>query len=77
MNTFFSASIYLDLLTILGEKGLLVKQHKRPPLVRQDSICLSPRKGLPRDPHTGKGIYLLINKCFFMKTLLFMVINLF
>lgn len=27
-------------------------------LVRQDSICLSPRKGVPqpRDPTTGKGI---------------------
>lgn len=50
-----------DLLTILGEKGLLIKQHKRPPLVRQDSICLSPRKGLPRDPHTGKGILILNN----------------
>ncbi|XP_050421824.1 serine/threonine-protein kinase SMG1 [Adelges cooleyi] len=48
--------IYDDLLTILGEKGLLVKQNKRPPLVRQDSICLSPRKGLPRDPHTGKAV---------------------
>ncbi|CAI6351779.1 unnamed protein product [Macrosiphum euphorbiae] len=48
--------IYDDLLTILGEKGLLIKQHKRPPLVRQDSICLSPRKGLPRDPHTGKAV---------------------
>jgi len=45
----------------LGEKGLLIKQHKRPPLVRQDSICLSGRKGLPRDPHTGKGISILNN----------------
>lgn len=52
----FLAPMYDDLLTILGDKGLLVKQHKRPPLVRQDSICLSPRKGLPRDPHTGQGI---------------------
>jgi len=55
MYILFLASIYDDLLSILGEKGLLIKQHKRPPLVRQDSICLSPRKGLPRDPHTGKG----------------------
>lgn len=52
----FLVPMYDDLLTILGDKGLLVKQHKRPPLVRQDSICLSPRKGLPRDPHTGQGI---------------------
>ncbi|VVC40721.1 Hypothetical protein CINCED_3A013789 [Cinara cedri] len=51
-----TSPMYDDLLTILGEKGLLVKQHKRPPLVRQDSICLSPRKGLPRDPHTGKAV---------------------
>lgn len=54
--------MYDDLLTILGEKGLLIKQHKRPPLTRQDSICLSPRKGLPRDPHTGKGILILVCK---------------
>lgn len=51
--------MYDDLLSILGEKGLLIKQNKRPPLVRQDSICLSPRKGLPRDPHTGKGIQII------------------
>jgi hypothetical protein len=46
-------------------------RSKRPPLLRQESICLSPRKGVPvptapvapsvivtkpsRDPHTGKG----------------------
>ncbi|XP_050541278.1 serine/threonine-protein kinase SMG1 [Daktulosphaira vitifoliae] len=54
-----TSAIYDDLLSILGEKDLLVKQNKRPPLLRQESVCLSPRKGLPRDPHTGK----VVQKC--------------
>jgi hypothetical protein len=47
--------------------GGLGGRSKRPPLLRQESVCLSPRKGVPlsaapvmgskpsRDPHTGKG----------------------
>jgi hypothetical protein len=47
--------------------GALGGRSRRPPLLRQESICLSPRKGVPasaapsvvskpsRDPHTGKG----------------------
>lgn len=46
--------------------GGLGGRSRRPPLLRQESICLSPRKGVPapvapvvakpsRDPHTGKG----------------------
>jgi hypothetical protein len=47
--------------------GGLGGRSRRPPLLRQESVCLSPRKGVPapaapvvvtkpsRDPHTGKG----------------------
>nr|CAD7257208.1 unnamed protein product [Timema shepardi] len=52
-------SIYQDLLELSarqqsagGEGGRL----KRPPLIRQDSICFSPKRGLNRDPHTGKAV---------------------
>jgi hypothetical protein len=49
-----------------GTSGGLGIRSKRPPLLRQESICMSPRKGVPvassgafskpsRDPHTGKG----------------------
>jgi hypothetical protein len=49
-----------------GTSGSLGIRSKRPPLLRQESICMSPRKGVPvasigaiskpsRDPHTGKG----------------------
>lgn len=30
--------------------------NKRPPLVRQESVCMSPKHGVPRDPHTGKAV---------------------
>jgi hypothetical protein len=49
-----------------GTSGSLGIRSKRPPLLRQESICMSPRKGVPvassgaiskpsTDPHTGKG----------------------
>lgn len=50
----------------VSTSGGLGIRARRPPLLRQESICLSPRKGVPvtpssvvtkpsRDPHTGKG----------------------
>lgn len=48
------AGIYEDLLRLPVEDDRVAS--KRPPLVRQDSVCVSPR----RDPHTGKGNNIVI-----------------
>lgn len=37
--------------------------NKRPPLVRQEGVCMSPKHGVPRDPHTGKGMYYFNVNC--------------
>lgn len=67
MCFFFAGAIYEDLLcfsTPLGDSTdtVITGKSKRPVLVRQSSVCLSPKKGIPssekeppRDPHTGKG----------------------
>lgn len=65
-----TSAIYEDLLcfsTPLGNDDAAdttnSTKSKRPLLVRQNSVCLSPKKGMPgpekelrRDPHTGKAI---------------------
>lgn len=45
--------VYEELLKFSIEK--LPTKAKRPPLLRQESIHLSPKKRLPHDPRTGKG----------------------
>lgn len=52
-----SGGIYEELLTFSVDSS--TGNHKRPPLLRQDSVCASPKKVIPRDPHTGKGKLLL------------------
>lgn len=54
-------SLYDELLNFANPTKLAEKEFSsktRAKLVRQDSICLSPRKGVPlaRDPTTGKGL---------------------
>ncbi|XP_039285302.1 serine/threonine-protein kinase SMG1-like [Nilaparvata lugens] len=39
-----------------GGDANTAKQTKRPPLLRQDSVCLSPCKQPIRDPQTGKAV---------------------
>ncbi|KAJ8877157.1 hypothetical protein PR048_021610 [Dryococelus australis] len=76
---FYLGIIYKDLLdfskhlqhtqmsTNPTEESVSVSTSKRVPLTRQDSVCMSPRKGLPsaandksdRDPQTGKGIVIV------------------
>lgn len=50
-----SGGIYEELLTFSVDTNN--SDSKRPPLLRQDSVCMSPKKIIPRDPHTGKGMY--------------------
>lgn len=48
-----SEYVYEELLKFSKEKAPI--KAKRPPLLRQESIHLSPKKRLPHDPRTGKG----------------------
>lgn len=45
--------VYEELLKFSVEKQ--PAKAKRPPLLRQESIHLSPKKRLPHDPRTGKS----------------------
>ena len=54
--------LYEELLEFANEQKVTTKildrETRKATLLRQDSVCLSPRKGIPlvRDPTTGKGI---------------------
>lgn len=55
-------TLYEELLEFSNEESVTTKmldwESRKTKLIRQDSVCLSPRKGIPlvRDPTTGKGI---------------------
>ncbi|RZF47001.1 hypothetical protein LSTR_LSTR014769 [Laodelphax striatellus] len=55
-----SGGIYEELLNFSvngNSSSATTPATKRPPLLRQDSVCLSPKKSvLHRDPHTGKAV---------------------
>lgn len=54
-------ALYEELLEFANEQKVATKaldrESRKAKLIRQDSVCLSPRKGIPlvRDPTTGKG----------------------